>query len=116
MNHADGLWAVANALLRGKGTIKDRSEGMKWVRKAAYRNSAFAQCTLAFAYRDGDNVMEDPVRAVAWWILTQENGDEHAREEIPKLKSKMSAKQVEDASYFANLLREEIVRKASAQE
>lgn len=53
---------------------RDDGEPLVWYRKAAGRGIAHAQFRLGNVYATGDGVMQDYVRAYAWWSLAAAQG------------------------------------------
>jgi len=51
---------------KGQGVAKDYLEAVKWWRKAAEQNDAWAQYVLGACYAKGDGVAKDYVEAVKW--------------------------------------------------
>jgi len=57
------------------GVSKDGKEAVKWYRKAAEQENAYAQQVLAGFYYTGDIVEQDQVTAWAWANILFENGN-----------------------------------------
>ncbi|MGD0207384.1 MAG: tetratricopeptide repeat-containing serine protease family protein [Verrucomicrobiota bacterium] len=56
------------------GVTQDTAEAVKWFRKAADQNFAYAQYNLGVCYADGLGVAKDEVEAVKWYRMAAEQG------------------------------------------
>ena len=61
----NSIWAVCYD--NGQGVAKDDAEAVKWYRKAAEQNDAWAQFNLGYCYANGQGVAKDKVEAVKWY-------------------------------------------------
>ena len=71
--------ALGECYFDGKGVAKDKSEAVKWYRKAAEQGDAEAQYKLGGCYLDGEGVARDKTEALKWWRKAAEQGHEEAR-------------------------------------
>ena len=69
------MLARADACLEGKGVPQDKAGAARWLRKAAGKNNAEAQCRLAMLFLDGDGVKRDVAEAVR--LLSKAAGQGH---------------------------------------
>ena len=92
----------------GKGAPKDEAEAVKWWLKAAERGHAVAQFNLANMYYAGKGVPKDYPEAYAWYSIATANGDEQAKESLPKAKAKLTPEQLVAAQQRATTLFEQI--------
>ena len=63
----------------GEGVRQDKSEAVRWYRKAAEQGNANAQCNLGMAYQSGEGVRQDYEEARKWYRRAIEGGNEHAQ-------------------------------------
>ena len=62
----------------GQGVKQDRSEAVRWYRKAAEQGHADAQCNLGIRYTNGqEGLKQDHAEAVCWYRKAAEQG--HAK-------------------------------------
>ncbi|MFO1487293.1 MAG: tetratricopeptide repeat-containing serine protease family protein [Verrucomicrobiota bacterium] len=54
---------------------KDGAEAVKWYRRAAEQNNAWAQCFLGICYNEGRGVAKDYTEAVKWFRKAAESND-----------------------------------------
>ena len=59
----------------GNGVTQDKSEAVKWCRKAAEQGLAGAQRNLGITYDNGEGVTQDKSEAVKWYRKAAEQGD-----------------------------------------
>ena len=65
---AESQFALGSAFYLGTlGLAKDEAEAVKWYRKAAEQNLAWAQCGLGYWYARGQGVAKDEAEAVNWY-------------------------------------------------
>lgn len=69
---------LAAAYMEGNGVRQDYTEEVKWLRKAADQNNAWAQYNLGICYGKGDGVVRDYVEAVKWWRKAAQQNDAYA--------------------------------------
>jgi TPR repeat protein len=72
--------------------MRDR-EAVKWYRKAAEQGFVLAQRDLGECYANGKGLVKNELLAYQWYLLASVNGDETARENVPKLEAKLAAEQ-----------------------
>lgn len=77
----------------GKGVVKNEAEAVKWYRRAAVQGYAGAIFRLGLSYDKGEGVAKNDLLAYQWYLLASANGDEIARENVPKLEAKLTAEQ-----------------------
>jgi TPR repeat protein len=63
----------------GLGVAKDEVEAVKWFRKAAEENNAWAQHTLGVCYANGQGVAKNVVEAVKWFRKAAEQNNAWAQ-------------------------------------
>ena len=59
---------------KGKGSVVDMVEGVKWFRKAAEQGHAEAQYALGLCYEKGTGVSADQMEAAKWFRKAAEQG------------------------------------------
>ena len=64
------------------GVPRDEVEAVKWYRKAAEQNDAWAQYNLGFCHASGRGVAKDYVEAVKWWRKAAEQNDPWAQNNL----------------------------------
>jgi TPR repeat protein len=75
MNPIEAMLKLGEAYWTGDGVNKDKSEAVKWYRKAAEHGDVDAMCMLGEAYLDGDGVDEDKSETVKWFRKAAEHGN-----------------------------------------
>jgi len=73
--NAQAQYFLADMLMRGQGTRKNRSEALKWMHKSADGGFAPAQVALGLRYQFGHGVPKDMVRAHALFLKAAESGN-----------------------------------------
>jgi TPR repeat protein len=74
-------WVLGETFCFGRlGVAKDEVEAVKWWRKAAEQNFAFAQWRLGICYYQGRGVAQDYVEAVKWYRKAAEQNYASAQE------------------------------------
>ena len=66
---AKAQYSLGVAYANGYGVSEDKSEALRWWRKAADQGYAEAQFSLGAAYRDGAGVQKDNAEAYFWLSL-----------------------------------------------
>ena len=66
--------ALAQFYIAGEGTPAQRTEAVKWCRKAAEQGEADAQNAMGAGYAVGDALPQDFTEAVKWFRLAAEQG------------------------------------------
>ena len=92
----------------GRGVPKDAAEAVKWYFKAAEQGYARAQYGLGFMYANGNGVPHNYVEAYAWMSVAATNGNEDAKEFLPKAKAELTREQLIAAQIRAIELTEQI--------
>jgi hypothetical protein len=82
----EAMAALGRALMRGEGTSKNKSEGLRWYEQAAAQGVAEAQYQLALLYKNGDTVAKSDSLAVEWMEKAASRGHPKARSEVGKLR------------------------------
>jgi len=72
---------------RGRGVPEDKSEALRWYRRAATQGDMFAQNALGDKYWEGTGVPKDDTKAVWWWRLAADKGFAPAQHSLGKLLS-----------------------------
>ena len=93
----------------GMGVPEDDREAVKWYRMAAQQGEAVAQYNLGLAYANGEGVPQDDIRAYAWMNLAavgviEAIRIESARAHLRRLRSRMTADQVDRAQRLSSEL------------
>ena len=83
------------------GVEKDLREVVKWYRKAAEQGDAKAQSNLGQCSRFCEGVIQNYVKAYAWYVLASANGIEKARKGMDMLRKEMTQAQVGEAQKLA---------------
>src|SRR5436189_79965 len=78
----------------GQGVAKDEVEAVKWYRKAAEQNFAYAQTNLGRCYALGQGAAKNYVESYKWTLLAAGQGDKDARQIMTELKRIMSREQI----------------------
>lgn len=81
----------------GKGIPQDDAKALEWYQKAAEQGYAPAQYNLSMVYFFGKGAPQDSVAAYKWVILANANGEEHAKDAMPKLAEKIPPEQIAKA-------------------
>ena len=66
----------------GLGVEQDYDEALKWFRKAAEQNNAYAQTYIGFMYEEGHGVEKDLIEAIRWYKIAADQGNEYAIEQL----------------------------------
>jgi len=85
----------------GEGVETNAAEAFKWYTKAAKQGLAEAQFNLGSMYANGESVPLDNVQTLKWFSLAAANGNELAKECVPKLASTMTTNQVAEGQQLA---------------
>ena len=64
---------------------QDKSEAVKWYRKAAEQGLADGQYWLGRCYAEGEGVAQDKTEAIKWYRKAAEQGHEKAKAALKKL-------------------------------
>jgi hypothetical protein len=59
---------------QGRGVTQNKSEAVRWYRKAAEQGYDMAQCNLGLMYARGEGVAQDCAEAVKWFQKAAEQG------------------------------------------
>ncbi len=94
------------AYTTGEGVPEDDWEAVKWYRLAAEQGDANAQFNLSLAYANGEGVSQDNISAYAWMSLAAIGviEEESARAHLARLRSRMTADQVDRAQRLSSEL------------
>jgi TPR repeat protein len=65
-------------------------ESAEWLRKSAIQGKPSAMFNLAIMYQRGLGVPEDRITALAWFMVSELDGDEKIREEVKKVLASVS--------------------------
>ena len=83
----------------GKGVTQDKTEAVKWYRKAAEQGYARAQERLGDLYKNGgEGVLQDRVAAHMWLNIAVANGNPWAIFERDRVAGKLSSSEVAEAA------------------
>jgi TPR repeat protein len=85
----------------GYGVDQDDAEAVKWYRKAAEQDHAFAQSNLGLMYANGLGVEQDYIQAYKWMLLAGVNGHYDAPV-INLLEANMKPHEMDEARRLAN--------------
>ena len=88
----------------GEGVPQNDREAVKWFRMAAEQGNAIAQHNLGVAYANGMGVPQDDIRAYAWMTLAAIGGNPDVIEARDRLRSQMTADQVDRAQRLSSEL------------
>jgi TPR repeat protein len=84
--HAKAMNLLAELYLQGRGTIKDESKAIVWLKKAAEKNISEAQFTLGTLYLSGsESIQKDKVKAAEYFELAAKEGHPEAAYNIAML-------------------------------
>ena len=75
LGNAEAQYDLGACYYDGFGVERDKTEGVKWIRKAAEQENACAQRVLGVLYLEGDVVEQDYVEGVKWIRKAAEQGD-----------------------------------------
>ncbi len=94
---------------QGRGVPQDKTEAMKWYRRAAERGDADAQFSLGTMYRLGRGVPQDFVQAYKWFALaalrfsaSEQEYRDMAVENRDGVAAKMTPAQIAEAKKLAS--------------
>src|SRR6266704_1842960 len=77
---AQSQFELGSAFFIGNlGVAKDEAEAVRWVRKAADQNYAWAQSNLGWCYLNGRGLAKDEVEAVKWFRKAADQNDARAQ-------------------------------------
>jgi uncharacterized protein len=85
--NVEAQFALAQAYDRGRNVPKDKTEAVRWYRRAATQGDAFAQNALGDNYWEGTAVPKDDTEAVRWWRLAAAQGFAPAQHSLGKILS-----------------------------
>ncbi|MEN3943555.1 tetratricopeptide repeat protein [Prosthecobacter sp. SYSU 5D2] len=71
---ADSQFELGLRLLTGEGLVKNETEGVAWVEKAANQKHLRAQFIMGSIYEDGMGVKQNDATAFDWYRKSAENG------------------------------------------
>ena len=74
MGDADAQYELGLRYAFGEDVAEDKTEALKWWRKAAEQGNGFSQHNLGWMYDNGVGVAEDDVEAVKWYRKAAEQG------------------------------------------
>ena len=99
----DGSLAAAKTAqgCQGCGTSMVSEDDVRCIRYAAERGDAYAQNNLGFMYASGEGVPQDFAEAYKWWAVAAMNGIEAARDNMKKIREKMTSSQLEQVQLAA---------------
>jgi TPR repeat protein len=72
---------------RGRDVPRDKSEALRWYRRAAMQGDTFAQNSLGDNYWEGTGVPKHDREAVRWWRLAADKGFAPAQHSLGKILS-----------------------------
>ena len=101
---ADAQYNLGVAYATGEGVPQNYPEAVKWFRMAAEQGYASAQDNLGFMYANGMGVPQDDIRAYAWMTLAAIGGNPDVIEARDRLRSQMTADQVDRAQRLSSEL------------
>ena len=81
------------------------SEAMAWYDEGARQGDAKALFKLGEAYERGRGVAADPVQALSWYTLAEEQGYERASERVARLGAALDPAATQAAAQQADLWR-----------
>ena len=91
-----------------KQLTPEEEVALETIRKAAEQGEARAQYRLGFMYANGNGVPHNYVEAYAWMSVAATNGNEDAKEFLPKAKAELTREQLIAAQIRAIELTEQI--------
>jgi TPR repeat protein len=97
--NADAQFNLGIAYVRGIGTAKDPTEGMRWLRAATDQGQPRASHYLSSMYIAGDGVPLEYATAYYWLLISGAAGHENYNEDV--LKAILSPAQAQDAEHRA---------------
>ena len=84
---------------------QDQAEAMAWYDEAARQGDAKALFKLGEAYERGRGEAVDPVQAMSWYTLAEEQGYERASERVARLGAALDPAATQAAAQQADLWR-----------
>jgi hypothetical protein len=84
---------LGTAYLVGTIVPENRTEGIKWLRKAAEQGYAVAQFQLGRQYDAGDFIPRDREEAIKWIRKAAEQGFERAVERLREIEERLGESQ-----------------------
>ncbi|MSO71018.1 MAG: sel1 repeat family protein [Alphaproteobacteria bacterium] len=91
---ADGQYALAVLLRDGTGVRRDLRACAELFLKASLQKHSGAQFALARLYELGQGVDQDDAKALAWYMLSRDNGNPFADERAIRLSLEMSTEKI----------------------
>jgi uncharacterized protein len=91
---AEAQYALGVLTRDGNGVRKDLRAGAELFLKASLQKNSAAQFALARLYELGQGVDQDDVKALAWYMVSSENGNPFADERATRLSLEMSAEAI----------------------
>jgi len=85
--NVEAQFALAQAYDHGRDVPKDKTEAVRWYRRAAMQGDAFAQNSLGDNYWEGTGVPQDYTEAARWWRLAADKGFAPAQHSLGKILS-----------------------------
>jgi len=85
--NVEAQFALAQAYDRGRDVPKDKTEAVRWYRRAAMQGDTFAQNALGDNYWEGTGVPKDDREAARWWRLAAAQGFAPAQHSLGKILS-----------------------------
>jgi len=86
----------------------DYAQAFAFFEKAAMLDNVYAQYMVGYAYRNGHGIPSDFVKALAWFEIADENGDEDAAKEIRDVKQYMSEEHIAKSEQYKESITDEI--------
>ena len=90
INEYGGLAAIGARYWEGQDVTQDYGKAMEWYQKAVDLGDTLAMCNIGVLYENGYGVKQDYQKALEWYQKAAELGDGLAKDEMTRLKDKMS--------------------------
>lgn len=100
---AESQATLALMLYEGKGVVQNYDKAVQWYLKSAEQGNALAQASLGMAYASGVGIPRDQVTALMWMNIADANGLESSVLYRTTLMSIMTADQIEQAKFLAEI-------------
>ncbi len=80
---------------------KSPANSINSLKKSAEQGDAMAQCNLGLYYDEGRGVIQNKVKAYAWFALSSKNGCDVGNKNMKILEKKLTQSQIEEALKLA---------------
>ena len=100
--HARAQYYLGKMYYFGQGVSRSYRKARDWFMLAANQNDGAAQIAVAYLYWRGDGVDRDRIETCKWLLLAERNKIPGATDKLKQVKSKLTAKEIEEATHRAD--------------